>query len=463
MHLPALRHVVTALLAIAASLTCQLAWRPTCRASELLPLPPVECEVVAVSFDDLSHGDLDAEVTLVASQLGRSRNSHISVGRDRMNDFNPAGLTNSTSTRQANDFTSDPEFLGGAVLRSGDFAAKVGGYVKADLIQDLDPIDATDAFDTTSIPTDAFERQNTRFHARQTRLSVDSRWRVDGRVARAFIEADFFGVGANGSDAVRLRHAYGQIGRFTAGQTWTTFTDPSAVPQTIDFEGGVSNVNRRQALVRWTEPIITEGFSLAIALEDPSIIVDNLPGIDGEGRTESPDLVIRPRYEFDWGEFQVGFLARRIGYQPPGQPVIDGSAWGVNFAGSFMLTESVKLYHQITFGDGIGSYRGSPDVVATGPTTATIQSSFGWMIGAKHEWSEILTSNFTFSDLSLDDVAGQPGDNLRRTQYFAANVVLNPYERLFCGIEYLYGLRQDVDRDRGEAHRLQVAFGFFLP
>ena len=121
------------------------------------------------------------------------------------------------------------------------------------------------------------------------------------------------------------------------------------------------------------------------------------------------------------------------------------------------------FYYQITFGDGIGSYRGSPDTVATGPDTSAIQPSFGWMIGSKHEWTDRLTSNFTFSDLSLDNVPGQAGENLRRTQYFAANLILNPFGGVFFGVEYLYGFRQDVDGDRGDAHRLQSAFGFYLP
>lgn len=101
------------------------------------------------------------------------------------------------------------------------------------------------------------------------------------------MESDFFGQGTDRSDSLRLRHAYGTIGRFTAGQTWTTFTDPSAVPQTLDFEGAVSNVNRRQGLVRWTQPIAGDDLTFAIALENPNIDIQVSPGVVGDTRTET--------------------------------------------------------------------------------------------------------------------------------------------------------------------------------
>jgi hypothetical protein len=85
------------------------------------------------------------------------------------------------------------------------------------------------------------------------------------------------------------------------------------------------------------------------------------------------------------------------------------------------------------------------------------------MVGVHHDWNDSLTSNVTFSKLSLDDIPGQSPTNLRSTTYLAVNLIANPYERVFLGIEYLYGIREDVDGDNGNANRLQIACGFFLP
>ena len=244
---------------------------------------------------------------------------------------------------------------------------------------------------------------------------------------------------------------------------WTTFTDPSAVPQTLDMEGGVSNVNRRQALVRWTQPILLDGLSLAVAAEDPRVTVEVPPALSGEARSETPDFITRLRLEKEWGEFQGAWVIREIGFQPAGEPVLTKTAWGFNFTGSFLLTQCNKAYYQITFGEGIGSYRGSPDVIPTGPDSAAVLPMFGWMVGVKQEWSDWLTSNVTFSQLAMGDVPGQDPDNLSDTTYLAVNLIANPYERVFCGVEYLYGIRDDVSGARGEANRLQMSFGFYLP
>ena len=52
-------------------------------------------------------------------------------------------------------------------------SVKVGGYAKADFIHDFNAIGNTDFFDTTTIPTSGPQTQNTRLHARQTRLNLD--------------------------------------------------------------------------------------------------------------------------------------------------------------------------------------------------------------------------------------------------------------------------------------------------
>lgn len=389
--------------------------------------------------------------------------SYVSPGDGTVTGSQSFLLDDGVGGQIANNFNAAPDFASGLVIAGPDVAMKIGGYVKADLIHDFDAIDSTDSFATTSIPTSGPGRENTRFHARQSRLSFDTRWRTDGRVARAFVEADFFGGEPSDSSNFRLRHAYGTLGGFTAGQTWSTFTDPTAVPQTLDFEGAVSNVNRRQGLVRWEQPVLADGLSMAVAVENPQILIEAPSLVTGEGRTKSPDFISRLRLARDWGNLQGAFVLRELGFQPTGGSVISKTAWGFNFTGSALLTDGTTAYSQITFGEGVGSYRGSPDVVATGPASASILPVFGWMIGVHQQWPGPLTSNFTFSQLSLEDLPGQDPSNLRDTTYLAANLIANPYDRVFVGIEYLYGIREDVSGAEGAAHRIQTSFGFYLP
>jgi hypothetical protein len=368
--------------------------------------------------------------------------------------------------RVGTDFYSPPEFRGGLIVFGRDVAMKFGGYVKADFIYDFDPIDATDSFVTTSIPVGAAPRTNARYHARQTRFSFDTRWATDERTVRIFVEGDFFSE----SDRYRLRHAYGEVGSLLVGQTWTTFTDVAAAPATLDFEGSVSSVNRRQAQARWTQPVFCDDLTLALAVEDTQFVIETPVGVTGDPRSPSPDFVGHLRLERQWGRLQVGGLYRILGVQPSGdsveifgEDVITARAWGLNSTGVILLTNSTKAYCQIVFGDGIGSYRDLPDAAPTAAEAIGLLPLFGWMVGVTHNWTDGLSSNFTYAENRLDTTEFQSRDDVHRTTYLAANLIWNPLERVRVGIEYLYGLRENVDRAVGSANRTQVAFIFDLP
>ena len=359
---------------------------------------------------------------------------------------------------------SPPDFEDGLIVFGKDIAMKIGGFVKADFIHDLKPIDSTDSFITTTIPVGARQRTNSRFHTRQTRLSFDTRWASKGQVVKIFVEGDFFDqdLFEQTRSSFRLRHAYGEVGSLLVGRYWTTFTDVSAAPYTIDFEGSVSNVNRRRAQARWTQSL-NDHVTLALAVEDTSFIIEAPPDVPGEARSPSPDFVGHMRWEDDRAQLQLAGVYRIGAFQPDGLGVVSTSAWGLNATGSILITEPTRLYYQVMYGEGIGSYRGLPDAAPETNVSDKLLPIFGWMCGLTHEWSERWSSNLTYAENSLDNAMLQSPDDVRRVTYLAANLVWNPIDRVFTGIEYLYGLRENIDLAVGVAHRIQVGFIFDLP
>jgi hypothetical protein len=118
---------------------------------------------------------------------------------------------------------------------------------------------------------------------------------------RTFIEGDFFG--SNFEDQrfnFRLRHAYAQFHGLIIGQTWSTFSDPAADHQDLDFEGINGENVIRQAQLRYTWQVRSD-LNAALALETPAV---SLTG--GEGVNFVPDLV-RPD----------GLVVRGQGRGPP--------------------------------------------------------------------------------------------------------------------------------------------------
>ncbi len=190
----------------------------------------------------------------------------------------------------------------GLQLQTGDYTWKFGGYVKVDLIHDFDEIGSTDSFDTRTIPTTGdTDGDNTRIHARQTRLNLDVRGPTEVGPFRAFVEGDFF----SDQNGFRMRHAYGTVGEVLGGQTWSTFMDEDAMPETIDFESPTAFPLIRQAQVRWTKEL-EDGNYYAISLEDPDSDVIPPTGVAGQtllpvgsSRLSSPPVVAedsrRPR------------------------------------------------------------------------------------------------------------------------------------------------------------------------
>ena len=74
------------------------------------------------------------------------------------------------------------------------------------------------------------------------------------------------------------------------GQTWSTFADPDAEPDGIDFEGLNAIALFRQAQVRYTRPV-NEHIDIAAALENPAPDITNAKGV-----SQVPDLVFRVRW-----------------------------------------------------------------------------------------------------------------------------------------------------------------------
>ena len=65
-------------------------------------------------------------------------------------------------------------------------------------------------------------------------------------------EFELFGTGVDeGQTTFRLRHAYGELGQFGAGQTWSPFMDPDVFPNSVEYWGPTGMVFFRNVQFRW--------------------------------------------------------------------------------------------------------------------------------------------------------------------------------------------------------------------
>ena len=87
-------------------------------------------------------------------------------------------------------------------------------------------------------------------------------------------EFDMFGTGSDeGQTTMRLRYAYGQLGKFLVGQATSPFMDDDVWPNTVEYWGPSGMVFYRNVQVRYM-PINDADKELWIALERPGAGAD---------------------------------------------------------------------------------------------------------------------------------------------------------------------------------------------
>ena len=198
-------------------------------------------------------------------------------------------------------------------------------------------------------------------HARQSRFRFTTTTDTEeGDKITGVLEFDFL-VTNNGNERIsnsytpRMRHAFLKYKNWTVGQTWSTFMDVGALPETVDFIGVTdATIFDRQPLVKYTNG------AWEFALENPETTVT--PN-GGGGRIVAddnnvPDFVARYMSKQDWGYFKVAGLLRQIKYENGTD--IDGSssAWGVSLTGKVNLDGGDDIHVIFNTGSGLGRYIG---------------------------------------------------------------------------------------------------------
>jgi len=90
------------------------------------------------------------------------------------------------------------------------------------------------------------------FGVRQTRFGIKTSTPTPLGDLKTHFEFELFGTGVDaGQTTFRLRHAYGELGAFGAGQTWSPFMDIDVFPNSLEYWGPNGMVFYRNVQVRW--------------------------------------------------------------------------------------------------------------------------------------------------------------------------------------------------------------------
>lgn len=228
----------------------------------------------------------------------------------------------------------------------------------------------------------------------------------------------------------RLRHAYGTVGGLLVGQTWTTFIDLAAAPDTVDFNGPGTLALVRNPMIRYTMPVGPATLTLA---------AENARGAQfGGAKFQTlPDFHANLGFSGPWGTLSVRGVTQyyRVAAAGDADPL---SKWG--FAGA--VSGSLKfggdtLVWQAAGGPGVGRYMlnatgvtqnlpgtdpsaigGNPGAFLIANNELNVVSMYGGHLGYTHVWAPAFRSNLVAAGTWVVDpkIAGRPVDDTIQKQ-----------------------------------------------
>ena len=365
------------------------------------------------------------------------------------------------------DLVSSGDFPGSFAIPGSDAALKIGGLVRVNWVSTYDAMLVDDRFQASAIPMpgtpEADRGGRVNIIATPSRFNFDLRTPTGVGYMRAFIEGDFAGSG----NTLRLRHAYGQWRRWIYGQTWSTFSDPEAEPDGIDFEGLNAIVLFRQPQVRWSFPL-SPRLRMAFALEDPRPDVTDATPVN-----QIPDVVARLRWEPRvGGHIQFSMLGRQLRAKATddAEEIVATGAFGISISGRLPFPFTGKrdqLLFQHNSGRGIGRYisdlgslGGQDGVFDPNANSLRALDVFSGYGGFEHWWSGQIRSAFSFGIVGVSNLDIQPDDALHLTRRSTVNFMWSPIPRLDLVTEFLWGRRVNKNGQSGFAAQTQIGSTF---
>jgi hypothetical protein len=358
------------------------------------------------------------------------------------------------------------------------------GFAMLDIGQNATQIhpDWYDTLRVSKLPSykDEYGKDNSTFAGvRQSRLGVKTSTPTALGELKTQFEFELFGTGVDsGQTTFRLRHAYGELGAFGAGQTWSPFMDPDVFPNSLEYWGPTGMVFFRNVQVRWM-PLKGDS-NLTLALERPGasgdagVLADRIELQNIKGRTPLPDFTGAYAYGGSWGYLRVAGALRKINWDDMLADKYDlnggATGWGLNFSSNLKPSKKDVIRLQLVYGKGIENYMNDAPVdigIVANPGNAVTPilgkaiPILGTVIFLDHTWKDKWSSTIGYSRTDIDNTEGQDANAYKTGQYALGNLLYMPVPNVMVGGELQWG-RREMFKDPyvGDGFKIQFSFKY---
>jgi hypothetical protein len=353
--------------------------------------------------------------------------------------------------------------LPGSFKRAGeDTSVRVYGFARLDAVHNFGGRNNASTGDYAAYQpsialtgsSNSERRGETYMFTKTSRIGVETSTPTAMGALNTKVEADFYNT--TGSGLFRLRHAYGQLGNWLIGQTWSTFMDLDSTPETVDFNGPTGNTSLRQPMIRYTYGAGAAG-NFIVALETEA----NGGAKSGDSFSRLPDAVVRWEKAGDWGHVALRGLTTENGIKSE-NVTASKRGYGVGLGGHYMVTPTTSLIASTSYGKGMGRFfNESVGAVAdTANNKVYLPKEYGYVLGVQQKLSDTLRGSVTYGQqrtLGGEYVTVASGDANRSVQSGTVGVIWAPVANVELGGEFMLSHRQTLDGRSGTEPRLNFA------
>ncbi len=320
---------------------------------------------------------------------------------------------------------------------------------------------------------------NAYFSVRQTRLGFKSFTSTDLGDLRTQFEFEMFGTGVDaGQTTIRLRHAYGELGKVGAGQYWSPFMDIDVFPNSVEYWGPTGMAFFRNVQVRWMP--IQGDTRLTVALERPGASADagtyagRVELVDIVPRFPLPDVSAEYRMGRPWGYVEVAGIVRYMEWKDMNADSLnlsgDAIGWGLNLSSNLKFNPENTARLAVVYGEAIQNYMNdapvdigaqtNPGNTVT-PVTGEALPVLGITAFLDHTWNTRFSTAIGYSMIDIDNTDAMSPSAFAKGQYALGNVMYYPAPNVMAGVEFQWGQRENfTDGWMADIFKVQVSFKY---
>lgn len=274
-----------------------------------------------------------------------------------------------------------------------------------------------------------------------------------------YIEANFNGYQ---SRDFHLKKAYAIINDFTVGYAASTFSDPAAVPPTVDAQGPNNKITPTAVLVRYM-PVVKDRWYFAVSAEASS------PAIGADGTTTKkcsnwlPDFAAFAQYQWAPGQHvRLSGIVSTLSYRD----LVAGknhnkAGWGLLLSSVAHPLPELTTYFSANYGKGTAGQvgdllMGNYDMLADPeiPGRLYVPASFGWCVGVQYNFRPNLFMSVSASQTRLLPSMAVSPDEYKYGIFSAVNIFWNLTPRMQVAAEFDYGIRHNFSGAHRAARRI---------